>query len=168
MVGYSNVILSSVNWQLTTSNRFSCTRLSSPIAWCAKQWHCRLEKGIHGRGNWYTINYTSNRRYLPLREMRLRHGKHNNMWKIKRLEHQMASSGILNASAQQLLSYPNFSILFISVCLSIWWTGYQPSSNNMPGLTNSTNLWRWYLHMMASPDLTSHIARRHNGLVRRE
>ena len=37
----------------------------------------------------------------------------------------------------------------------------------MPGLTNSTNSWWWYLHILALHDSTSHIARWCNAVVSR-
>jgi len=51
MVGYDNVILSSVHGRLTTSKTFTCIQSNSPIALCAKHRNRRLEKGIHRRGN---------------------------------------------------------------------------------------------------------------------
>jgi hypothetical protein len=58
-VGGGNNILSSVHGRLTTLKRFTCKRSTNPISLCAKNLHCRLEKGIHCRGNWETIGYTS-------------------------------------------------------------------------------------------------------------
>jgi len=96
-----------------------------------------------------------------------RDGKQDNSWMIERLEPQTGSSGIWCASLRRLLSYPIFSILSISVWLSIWWTGYCHSSNNIPGSTNSTSSGRWCLHILALLKWTSHIAMWRNGVVRR-
>jgi len=166
-VGCGNVILSSVHGRPTTSKTFTCIQSSNPIALCAKHRNRRLEKGIHRHGNWNTIGYTSKKWYSGLRERRRRDGKQDNICKIERLEPQKASSGIWNACLRRLLSYPICFIPSISVWSSIWWTGWRPSSKNIPGSTNSTSSGRWCLHSLASLDSTSHIARWRNGVVRR-
>jgi len=122
-VGCGNVILSSVHGRLTISKTFTCIRWSSSIALCVKHRNRRLERGIHRRGNWETISYTSKRWSLGLRELRRRDGKHNNIWKFKQLQPQKMTSGIWNASLWRLLLYPIFFILSMLVCSSIWWTG---------------------------------------------
>jgi len=122
MVRCSNVILPSVDRQLSTSKTFTCGSSSSPIAQCAMHWNHDLEKRIHCCGNWETMGNTSKRWYSWLREVGWSDGKQEIIWKIKHSEAQKASSGIWNASPQRQLSSSISCIWSISVCLSIWWT----------------------------------------------
>jgi len=123
-VRWGNVILLSLHGQLTTSNTFTCTRWSGPIAVCAKQQNCHLEKGIHCLSNWETSSYTSRWWYLWLREMRWRDRRQHNIWKLEWLEPQKVSSEIWNASPQRgivpdILHTVNLGILkHLMVCVT--------------------------------------------------
>jgi hypothetical protein len=68
--GCVNVILSSLHGGLTASNVFTSIQWSSHIAFCAKYWHCCVEKRIHCLSNWGTITNTTKRWYYRLSEMR--------------------------------------------------------------------------------------------------
>jgi len=122
-VGCGIGILSSVHVRLATSKTFTWTRSSIPIALCAVHQNRRLERGIHHCGDWETIGNTSERWHSWLREMRRRTGKRENIWMIKRLDPQKASSGIWYESPGRLWSYPISFVPSIQVCWSIWWSG---------------------------------------------
>jgi len=123
-VRWGNVILLSLHGQLITSNTFTCTRWSGPIAVCAKQQNCHLEKGIHRLSNWETSSYTSRWWYLWLKEMRWRDRRQHNIWKLEWLEPQMVSSEIWNASPQRgivpdILHTVNLGILkHLMICVT--------------------------------------------------
>jgi len=167
IVRCATVILSYVHGQQTTSKTFTWTRSSSPVAQCVKHRNRHLEMRIHRGGNGETIGYTSKRWYSWLGEMRQRDGNQDNIWNVERMEPQEACSGIWNASPRWLLLYPILFIQAISVPFSIWSTGWCPSLNNIPGSTNSTSSGWWCLHILASLNWTSHIARWCIGVVRR-
>jgi len=116
---------------------------------------------------WETVGYTSKRWYSLLRETRLRYVKQDNIWIIEQLEAQKSSCGKSNESPQYLQSFAILFILFILVCLSICWTGYHPSLNNIPQLTNSTSADPKCLHFLASLNPTCHLARWLNAVVKR-
>jgi hypothetical protein len=141
-VGWGNVNLSSVDGWLTSFQTFIYTHWSCPIAICAMHWNHRFENGIHCRGNWETIGNTSKRWYVWLRELSGRDEKHDNIWTVKQLESQKTSSGIWEACPKQLVLYLIVFIPSISACLNMWWSGWCPSTNNIPGTTNSTSS-RW-------------------------
>jgi len=79
----------------------------------------------------------------------------------------MASCGIWNASPRRLIWYLISFIPSLLLCARIWRTLQLTSSTNIPGSRYSTSSQWWCLHILASLDSTSHIARWCNGVVRR-
>jgi len=154
-----NDILSPVHALLTPSKAFTAAWSSRPIAFCARHQNRRVKKGIHRQGKWETFCYTSKRSYSRLQEMRRQDGMQDTIWMIEWLAHRMASSGMWNASPQLRLSYTVSCLPCVLVWSSSWHTVSHPSSNIIPGSTNSTSSGRWCLHIMAALDSTSHIAR---------
>ena len=68
---------------------------------------------------------------------------------------------------QGLLSYHQCFMQSISICSSIWWTGWCSAWNNIQGSTYSTSCGGWCLHILALLDSTSHIVRWPIGVERR-
>jgi len=136
---WGNVIQSSFHGWLPTSKTSTPTQSSSLNAQHVKLQNYGLKKWRSSSGKSVTISYTSKGRYSSLGEMRQRDWKQDNTWKIEWLESENACSATWNEFRQQLLSFPIFINLLISVCFNSWLAGYGPSWKNIPGLTNSTS-----------------------------